>query len=201
MTKRVWRSRDSLGVIYVTLDKTTDSVLELTEKVFSAVEKFGVVVRIEITTESEGEDAYVANLNRQGLSTIFEYIDKIKVTTESPDQDLINFLTKSHDVKDIDFHLSTACCDETGKTIFMPDAIILSLNVEADWERWSLYIDINTDIFAPFDLMRNETTEEMARKNAPQLKALIDGLLDRLPVISWNWESGPDYLKEYLEQL
>lgn len=178
----------------------SNSVLELTEKIFVAVESFGVVTYIEVTTESEGEDAYVAGFNDQGVA-FYEHVDRIKVTTKSPDQDLIDFLTKNRDVKDIDFHLSTACCDETVKTIFMPDAVILSLNVEPDWERWSLYIDINTDIFAPFDSIRNETTEEMARKNAPQLKFLIDGLLDRLPVISWNWETGPDYLKEYLEQL
>ncbi|QKG83141.1 hypothetical protein GXN76_00805 [Kroppenstedtia pulmonis] len=200
MTKRVWRNKDSLGEIYVTLNKTTNSILELTEKIFSAVENFGVVTYIEVTTESDGEDAYVTGLNDQGVA-FYEQVDRIKVTTKSPDQDLIDFLTKSHDVKDFDYHLSTVCCDETGKTIFIPDAVTLFLFVNQEWEEWDLYIKINTDIFVPFDLVRNETTEEMARKNAPQLKALIDGLLDRLPVISWNWETGPDYLKEYLEQL
>ncbi|QKG83139.1 hypothetical protein GXN76_00795 [Kroppenstedtia pulmonis] len=200
MTKRVWRNKDSLGEIYVTLNKTTDSVLGLTKKIFSGVKNFGVVNYISITTESEGEDAFVAHLNDQEVE-IYESLDRIKVTTKSPDYDLINFMTNNNDLKDIDFDLSTICYNEMGKTILIPDAVNLFLNVEHDWERWSLYIDINTDIFVPFDLVRNETTEEMARKNAPQLKALIDGLLDRLPVISWNWETGPDYLKEYLEQL
>ncbi|KPC76769.1 MULTISPECIES: hypothetical protein [Laceyella] len=196
--KRIWRNKLSLGSIYVELDKSKTSALDLTHKVFTAAESFGFVSFVEVVTESAGDEAYVEVLNPQGVRT-WEPIDQISVTTKKPTNGLISYLETNHDIRTIRFYLGTACYDELSRKILLRDAAGVSLYVDYDEDDWGLYININTDIFVPFFGGRDERTEEMARRNTPIFKRFIKDFLALLPVTSWEWEEATPHMREYLE--
>jgi hypothetical protein len=91
----------------------------------------------------------------------------------------------------MNFGLGTACRDEFGRWVLVGEAVSLRFYTELDEDDGGLYLEINTDLFAPFYWIRNERTEEMARENAPKLKQLIEDLMDLCPSLTGNGKNSP----------
>jgi hypothetical protein len=197
MAIRVWRSNYGLGTIYAELDKSKTSIMDLTQKVFDIAKDFGFVTRIEVTTETAGDDAFVESINLQ-KEQVFQPIEKMNITTESPTKDFIAFIEEHHDVCKLYFYLSTTGVDEHEQTILLGGAVLLIFYLYPD-EEWGMNIFINTDIFVPFYRKKDGCTEAMARANSPILKQLLENCLTIFPVTDWEWQETLPHMEEYLE--
>ncbi|AUS09995.1 hypothetical protein C1X05_14935 [Laceyella sacchari] len=173
-------------------------MMDLIQKVFSVAEDLGYINRVEVTTESIGDDAFVETYNLQGVEPFEQPIDKLNITTKTPTKEFIAFVEKNHDVSRLYFSLCTTGTDEYGNTVLLGRAVQLVLFLEPD-EEWWMNIHINTDIFVPFFWKKDACTEAMAQKNAPILKQLLENCLSRFPVTEWEWLDPLPYMEEYLK--
>ncbi|AUS09996.1 hypothetical protein C1X05_14940 [Laceyella sacchari] len=196
LAQRVWRYDYGIGTIYAELDKSKTSIMDLIHKAFAIAEDFGFIRRVEVTTESIGEDAFVENYNIQGTGA-FKPIDKLNITTKAPTKEFITFVEKHPDVRKLNFILSTVGVDEHNRTVLLGGAVDLSIYLEPD-EEWGMNIFINTDIFVPLFWIKDARTEAMAETNAPVLKRLLENCLTRFPVTEWEWLDTLYYTETYL---
>ncbi|UWE03336.1 hypothetical protein [Laceyella sacchari] len=125
MAIRVWRYNYGLGTIYAELDKSKTSIMDLSQKVFSVAEDFGYINRVEVTTESIGDDAFVETYNLQGVEPFEQPIEKLNITTKTPTKELIAFVEKNHDVSRLYFSLCTTGINEYGNTVLLGRAVQL----------------------------------------------------------------------------
>jgi hypothetical protein len=186
------------GAIYVKIDKHKTTQLDLINKIFLAAQSFGYVSYIKMVTVSAGDDAFRKSFNVQEARTLASH-NQMKVTKSHPTEDLISFIEQNSDITEMHIDLGTTCYNENYEWEVFGEAITLSFYTEADEEDWGLYIKVNTDIFVPFRWVRDERTEEMAQKNAPKLKQLIQEMIGLLPVTQWEWEEYKDFVIAYLE--
>ncbi|WP_124727026.1 hypothetical protein [Staphylospora marina] len=192
MSERLWIFTDpDLASLDVYIDREKISQVEIVHKVYEVARHFGDVTRVEIITESAGDDAYLEHIGK----------DEQSVKEQKPSDALISFVTNSPDVTDMRFNLGTYCVDETGDERWMAGAVTLSFWVDPNDVEWAFYINVNTDLFVPFRFVKDERTERMARWNAPKLKRLLEEILRTFPVVSWEWDYCYSALKEYLEQI
>ncbi|UWE03333.1 hypothetical protein [Laceyella sacchari] len=196
MARRVWRYDYGLGTIYAELDKSKTSMMDLIQKAFAIADDFGYISRVEITTESIGEDAFVEQYNVQGTGA-FKPIDQLHITTKAPTEEFIAFIEKHPDVRKLNFSLSTTGVDDHGRTVLIGGAVNLTIYLEHD-EEWGMNIFINTDIFIPLFWIKDARTEAMAETNAPVLKRLLENCLTRFPVTEWEWLDTLHYTETYL---
>jgi hypothetical protein len=196
MARRVWRYDYGLGTIYAELDKSKTSMMDLIQKAFAIADDFGYISRVEITTESIGEDAFVEQYNVQGTGA-FKPIDQLHITTKAPTEEFIAFIKKHPDVRKLNFSLSTTGVDDHGRTVLIGGAVDLTIYLEPD-EEWGMNIFINTDIFIPLFWIKDALTEAMAETNSPVLKRLLENCLTLFPVTEWEWLDTLYYTETYL---
>ncbi|MFD1423373.1 hypothetical protein ACFQ4J_06405 [Laceyella tengchongensis] len=118
MAQRVWRYNYGLGTIYAELDKNKTSMMDIIQKAFAIAEDFGFISRVEVATETIGEDAFVENYNIQGTGA-FKPIDQLHITTKAPTEEFLTFIKKHPDVNELCFTLSTTGIDENGQTVLI----------------------------------------------------------------------------------
>ncbi|KPC75571.1 hypothetical protein ADL26_05525 [Thermoactinomyces vulgaris] len=196
MAQRVWRYDYGLGTIYAELDKSKTTMMDLIQKAFAIADDFGYISRVEITTESIGEDAFVEQYNVQGTGA-FKPIDQLHITTKAPTEEFIAFIKKHPDVRKLNFSLSTTGVDDHGRTVLIGGAVDLTIYLEPD-EEWGMNIFINTDIFIPLFWIKDALTEAMAETNSPVLKRLLENCLTLFPVTEWEWLDTLYYTETYL---
>jgi cold shock CspA family protein len=196
LAQRVWRYNYGLGTIYAELDKSKTSMMDIIQKAFAIAENFGFISRIEVTTESNGDDAFVENYNIQETEA-FKPIDQLHITTKAPTEEFLTFINKHPDVRKLYFTLSTTGIDEYGQTVLIGGGVELVIYLEPD-EEWGMNIFINTDIFVPLSRVKDARTEAMAETNAPVLKRLLENCLTHFPVTEWEWLDTLYYTETYL---
>jgi hypothetical protein len=118
LAQRVWRYNYGLGTIYAELDKNKTSMMDIIQKAFAIAEDFGFISRVEVATETIGEDAFVENYNIQGTGA-FKPIDQLHITTKAPTEEFLTFIKKHPDVNELCFTLSTTGIDENGQTVLI----------------------------------------------------------------------------------
>lgn len=196
MNKRVWKSEFGLSSLCIILDKKQTSQLELVHKSFELANKFGYVSEIEIQAGLNREFGYTEHINKQSTNQISSISD-LSIESREPSSKLISFI-QGHEAQQLDFQLGTVCHDLSDQLLLFNHAATLTLFTESDEEDWALYIDLNTDIFAPLNWEEDPVAAELARLNAPKIKQLIDQALKSLPAVSAEWKFDYSNIEEYI---
>jgi hypothetical protein len=171
-------------------------MMDIIQKAFAIAEDFGYMNRVEVATESIGEDAFVEQYNVQ-VTGAFKPIDQLHITTKAPTEEFLTFIKKHPDVNELCFSLSTTGINENGQTVLIGGAVDIIIYLNTD-EEWGMNIFINTDIFIPLFWSKDARTEAMAETNAPVLKRLLENCLTRFPVTEWEWLDTLHYTETYL---
>src|SRR5690606_24930513 len=174
-------------------------ISDVVQSLLHILEPFATPREVEVSTLSQGEEAFVVRRDDP------EYSSK-----------LIQYLSKTDDVTDVDFILTLHCyeVDENlnGKEIefAIGGGIYLMIELDKDgnirpsskgkvdspiWMSIRLYVDIHAPL-----LRKTKKSEETARINAPILKNFLKRLESRLPVELSEVDAAP-YLLEYLERI
>ncbi|PRX40506.1 hypothetical protein CLV97_11393 [Planifilum fimeticola] len=208
MNTAVWTDWDSTWIYSLVIDDpdTLNNpkarrqwISDVVQSLLHILEPFATPREVEVSTLSQGEEAFVIRRDDP------EYSSK-----------LIQYLSRTDDVTDVDFILTLHCyeVDENlnGKEIEFEIGGAIYLVIELDKDRnirpsskgkddspiW-MSIHLYVDIHAPL-LRKTKKSEETARINAPLLKNFLKRLESHLPVELSEVDAAP-YLLEYLESI